>query len=138
MNFRKSRKSEAPTITLPLVALLDVIFFMLLYFMAAGSLQPPEAELPSALAAEKRGAGGSSGDFSTQVLKVEVVGGKAQFRLGDRVMTDRTQLVATLAKLPKGPGIIIKVANEATMAAAALVLQAARDAGFVRISYVAG
>jgi len=47
-------------------------------------------------------------------------------------------LLATLSKLPKAPGIIIKVDNEATVAAAALVLQAARDAGFVRISYVAG
>jgi len=138
MNFRKKKTIEAASMSLPLVALLDVIFFMLLYFMAAGTLVPPEAELPSSLAAEKRGAGGAGSDFSTQILRVEVVGGKAQFRLGDQIMTDRGLLLATLSKLPKAPGIIIKVDNEATVAAAALVLQAARDAGFVRISYVAG
>jgi biopolymer transport protein ExbD len=144
VGLRRRIKHEEAGLTLPLVALLDVIFFMLLYFMAAGTLTPPENELPSTITAEKRGPGAGTSDFTTQVLRVEArpnpAGGPAtvSFRVGERVAASAPELLAVLTALPKGPGIIVKVADEATVDAAAAALQVVQDAGFYKVSYVAG
>src|SRR5262245_56848197 len=127
---------------LPLVALLDVIFFMLLYFMAAGTLAAPDAELQSAIATDRKGAGQGS-DLQSQILYVEAgpssggEPGATRYRLADRVMKDKAETRKVLERLPKEPGFVVKVADDVPVAAAASALQACRDAGFVRVSYVA-
>ncbi len=136
LSVRRKRKEEAGLV-LPLVALLDVIFFMLLYFMAAGTLAPADAELASAIAADKKGAGKGT-DLQSQILFVERDQGKVRFRLGDRAMKDKGEAGVVLARLPKEPGIIVKAMDDVSVADAAAALQACRDAGFTRVSYVAG
>lgn len=136
MNLRRARKdtSVAP---LPLIALIDVVLFMLMYFIIAGTLAPAEGELPATLSAEKRGAG-SGGEFSSQVLRVSARGAGASFTLGSRVVQDQASLTAILRELPKEPGVVVRVDDDVLVQWAAAALQAARDAGFTRVSYVAG
>lgn len=136
MRFRRARSSRAIVEKLPLTALLDVIFFLLLYFIMAGSLTPPESQLAAAITAERRGAGGG-GSLSAQVVYVEAGSAeRARYRLGARVIEDQQQLAAVLAALPKDPGVVVRASDEAPTWATAGALQAAHDAGFVRISYV--
>ena len=123
---------------LPLVALLDVIFFMLFYFMAAGSLAAPETQLPATISPDRKGPGGDSNDFTSQVLYVELDKGVARFRLGQRGLATRKDLEAILAELPKGPGIIIRASDDVTVEHVAAALRAAQVSGFTKISYVAG
>lgn len=125
-------------IVLPLVALLDVIFFMLFYFMAAGSLAAPETQLPATISPDRKGPGGDSNDFTSQVLYVELDKGVARFRLGQRGLATRKDLEAILAELPKGPGIIIRASDDVTVEHVAAALRAAQGSGFTKISYVAG
>jgi biopolymer transport protein ExbD len=125
-------------IVLPLVALLDVIFFMLFYFMAAGSLSAPEAELPAAISADRKGPGSGTSDFTSQVLYVELDKGMPRFRLGQRAVATRADLEGILSELPKAPGIIVKASDDVTVENVAAALQAARVSGFSKISYVAG
>lgn len=134
--LKRTRREES-SMVLPLVALLDVIFFMLLYFMAAGTLAAPDAELQSAIATDKKGAGRGT-DLQSQILYVESAGGAVRYRLADRAMKDKKEAAAILGKLPKEPGIVVKVSDEVPVSAAAAALQACRDAGFTRVSYVAG
>lgn len=137
MNFARKRRREFHVQRLPLVAFLDVCFFLLLYFMMAGTLAPPEGELSAAISAERRGAGTGS-DLQSQVLYVEVADGKVRYRVGQRPLATQAEARALLEQLPKKPGIVVKVADTAPVSAAASALQACRDAGFTKVSYVAG
>lgn len=166
MNFHKRSHRDDNGIVLPLVALLDVIFFMLFYFMAAGSLMAPEAELPATISAETSGPGAANSNFTMQVLYVEPdkqsktatgaaggAGGGAgngsgngaggqdrpwRYRIGQRAMSGRAELEVVLRDLPKPPGLIIKASDDVSVEAVAAALEAARSSGFSKISYVAG
>lgn len=136
MRFRRARSNRSIVEKLPLTALLDVIFFLLLYFIMAGSLIPAESQLAAAITAERRRAGGG-GSLSAQVVYVEAgTPERARYRIGSRVIEDQGQLSALLAALPKDPGVVVRAADAAPTWATAGALQAAHDAGFVRISYV--
>jgi biopolymer transport protein ExbD len=137
VNFTRRRAKPFENVRLPLIALVDVVLFLLLYFIIAGTSGGNESQLSSTLATDRRG-GGAGGALSSQVLRVEAVGGKIVYQMGSRVMKDRAELVGVVRLLPKEPGIVVKVANEAPVSAAATALQAVRDAGFTKVSYVAG
>lgn len=136
MNFAR-RKKDFVIQRLPLIALIDVVMFLLFYFIMAGTLAASEGELPATLSTEKRGAGKGS-DYSSQVLTVEMADGKARFRIGQRTLADQVEMTSVLRALPKDPGIIIKATDEVAVEFTAAALQAARDAGFSRVSYVVG
>ncbi len=138
LHFRKKKTAEVGVLKLPLVAFIDVVLFLLLYFVMAGSLTPAEGELSAALAAERRGPGAGTMDLTTQVLRVDMKDGQARYRIGGREMSDRDALRGVLDALPKPPGIIVKVSDDAPVEAAAKALQVIRDAGFTKVSYVAG
>jgi biopolymer transport protein ExbD len=138
MKFQRyqTRRFALEGVRLPLIALVDVVLFLLLYFIIAGTLTPPEGELASSLKTDRGGTSRAS-DLLPQILLVEQAGGRARFRIGERVMEDKAGLVALLTQLPKEGGIVLKVAGEAPVEWAATALQACRDAGFVNVSYVA-
>lgn len=133
---REDRRFQPEKVRLPLVALIDVVFFLLIYFVIAGTMAGEEAQLAAALRADKQGAGKGS-DLSPQLLFVEPgATGKARFRIGERQTEDRLSLTAILKQLPRENGVIMRVASGVTVEAAAAALQATRDAGFVKVSYV--
>jgi biopolymer transport protein ExbD len=138
VKFRRYHKPRfaLEKVRLPLVALLDVILFLLLYFIVAGTIAAPEAELPSSLKTDRQGAGRGS-DLQPQILLVDSPSGKVRFRIGERATDSRPALVSVLGQLPKESGIVVKVSGEAPVEAAAAALQACRDAGFSKVSYVA-
>lgn len=137
MNFKRRKDAGTDIIRLPLAALIDVVFFLLLYFIMAGTLSAAEGELPMTLSTGKRAAGSGS-DYSTQVLFVQTEGGTPRYRLGARVILTQEELTEVLAKLPKEPGIVVRAQDEVPVRWTAAALQAARSAGFERVSYVAG
>lgn len=131
---REDRRFYPEKVRLPLVALIDVVFFLLIYFVTAGTLAGEEAQLPSALRTESQGRGS---DLSPQVLFVEPgAPGRARFRIGERTMDTREALTAVLRQLPRENGVIVRVSSGVTVEAAAAALQATRDAGFQKVSYV--
>lgn len=133
---REDRRFTPEKVRLPLIALIDVVFFLLIYFVIAGTLAGEETQLASALRADKQGPGKGS-DLLPQVLYVEAgAAGKPRFRLGERIMEDRTSLAAVLKQLPKDNGVIVRVTGGVTVDAAATALQATHDAGFQKVSYV--
>jgi biopolymer transport protein ExbD len=131
----QERRFALEKVRLPLVALIDVILFLLIYFVMAGTLAPEESQLASALKTDKQGAGRGS-DLTPQIVYVDGKGGVAQFRIGERTMPDRAALAVILKQLPKENGVIVKVAGDVPVAAAAAALQACKDAGFQKVSYV--
>lgn len=134
LNQRRARLNPA-SIRLPLIALIDVILFILLYFMLAGTLAPEEADLATALRAEKSQSR-SAADLLPQTIHVENAGGAPRFRLGERVLADRAALAGVLRQLPRELGLVIKVNGDVPVSAAAAAVQACKDAGFTKVSYV--
>jgi biopolymer transport protein ExbD len=132
---REDRRFAPERVRLPLIALIDVVFFLLIYFVIAGTLAGEEAQLAAALRADKQGAG-KGADLTPQILFVEPAAGKARFRIGERTMEDRASLAALLKQLPKDNGVIVRVAGGVTVEAAATALQATQEAGFKKVSYV--
>lgn len=133
---RKESWSEPSRHRLALMALIDVVLFLLLYFMVAGTLAPPDGELSSALRSEKGGKG-SAADFAPQVVTVDAdANGKPVFRFGPRAFGDRAGLTEVIRGLPKDGGIFVKVSGRVPVEAGAAALQACKDAGFTRITYV--
>jgi len=131
----EDRRFEIEKVRLPLVALIDVVLFLLLYFMIAGTLAGDESLLASALKTDKKGSGRGS-DLLAQVLYVEPSPEGVRFRMGDRAVNDRAGLASILRQLPRENGIIVKVSPQAQVEAAAAALQACKDAGFQKVSYV--
>ncbi|MBL0869017.1 MAG: biopolymer transporter ExbD [Phycisphaerales bacterium] len=142
MKFGRANDGEY-IMRLPLVALIDVVLFLLLYFLIAGTLASPESSLSATTTPDRKG-GGRGNALTAQVLKVEPAmggaggGSGARFVIGARVSTDRAGLREVLSSLPKDAGIVIKVSDDVAIAAAATALQVARDVGFSKVSYVAG
>lgn len=134
MKFRPSVSHDEPIPKLSLIAFIDVILFILLYFMMAGNLSPPEAELASALQTAKGES--AAQDLAPQVVQVDIADSRAVFTVGERVFTDRASLTAVLRQLNKEAGVFVKVASRAPVGAAAAAVQACRDAGFAKVSYV--
>ena len=110
---------------LPLIALIDVILFLLMYFLLAGSLEGEERELASRIAA----AGGSAdaSGFAPQVVEVALRDGRATFTIGARPPAGLASLADAVRGLPKEPGITVRVAGDVSVqdAAAALFAQPA-------------
>jgi biopolymer transport protein ExbD len=119
---------------LQLIAMIDVVLFILLYFMLSSSFAADEKNLEAALGVEGRGAKGTS--LQPQVVQVELKDGAAVYVIGERVVKDRLALESVLRLLPKEQGVFVKVGGGVAVEAAAVALQAASDAGFRKISYV--
>lgn len=137
MKFRRAQSKGPSLVRPPLIALIDVVLFLLIYFIMAGSISPPERELSTALAAQRRG-GGSGSDFSLQILTVDRHNNSVRYRLGNRAFASRQDMESALAKLPKAVGLVVRAADDVAVADAAAALQAARSAGFFQVTYVPG
>ena len=118
---------------LPMTSLIDVVFLLLIYFIVTTQISQPESELAAALQQESRGAAKS--DFQPQNLRVTDEP-DAPFQVGARRLPDQVALTQLLRALPKESGIFIRVSDSARISDAAAAWQAARDAGFRRVTYV--
>lgn len=130
----RHRRGRSRLERLQLTAMIDVIFLLLIFFMTTTTLATPEAELASGLQAEREG--GRAADLAPQIVEVVRIGDAPAFRLGERVMRDKASLQAVLETLPRDAGVFVKVSAGVDVAAAAAALQACRDAGFERVTYV--
>jgi biopolymer transport protein ExbD len=136
---RLTRRSSwrRETIVLNLASMIDVTFLLLLYFLVTTVLAQPEDRLSPSLRADAEAEAGPDADFQPQVVEVRLVEGAAAFRLGAQVFRDRQALTTALEPLHKPSGLFVKVFDEVPVAAAAAAIQAGRDAGFERLTYVA-
>ena len=136
MNFHRGAPQRRRTIAaLELTSMIDVIFLLLIYFICSTTYRPPESELSPGLQTEAPGAG-SSAELTPQIVTVGVFDGEPGFSLGARTFRSPAELRGALIALPKQAGVLIHGSDSARMEAAAQALQAARDAGFLKVTYV--
>ena len=110
---------------------------MLVYFLQTVTASVPEGELRPALRVERSEVAGA-GDFEPIVVEAGLIDGRAGWRVGTRVFRERLALEEALALLPREGGLFVRGSDVVEVAWAAGALQAARDAGFERVTYVPG
>lgn len=133
---RGRRRLSIDAMRLPLVALIDVVLFLLFYFMVASNLDGGESQLPMTIATRQVRGSGSS--MQAQIIEVRSFGTAAVYQVGDRTISSPDELRRVIGGLATDVGIIVRVEGEVSIEAAATAVQAASDAGFTQISYVAG
>jgi biopolymer transport protein ExbD len=120
---------------LPMTSMIDVVFLLLIFFLVTVSSTAPESELSSTLSPQSE-ASGAGAVLQPQIVSVERRGDSVVYRLGSHELSSREGLLALLVELPRESGVVVKVANDVPVEAAAGALQACKDAGFVKVSYV--
>ncbi len=133
---KRSTRLDPAGLRLPLIALIDVVLFLLFYFIIAGNIDAEEAELASTLAIAK--GSGTSSFLESQLLWIEAKEGRPVYRIGGHEFNDRMALLELLRKLPKDPGVVVRAADQVELQNIATAIQVVRDAGFVKITYVPG
>lgn len=137
MNFHRQHQGRRKDVYLNFTSMIDVMFNLMIYFCVTTSLTAPESALKPTL--QVRGGGARGADFAPQVLQVRGdEEGRPAWLLGAREIHGREELLRILAALPKEPGMIVEVRDEARVEAAAAALQACQDAGFTKITYMPG
>jgi biopolymer transport protein ExbD len=132
---RPDSRLDPAQLRLPLIALIDVVLFLLLYFMFSGALDSEERELAAALRTEGGGAGAAM-DLQPQVINIERIEGREAYRMGQRVFLERETLFDAIRDLPKEVGVVLRVADQVSVGTVASATQVCHDAGFDKISYV--
>lgn len=132
----KSRRRPARLGALPLTSLIDVVFLLLIFFLVTANFAQQEHKLPAALQTE--GGGVRSSDLQPQIIQISMRDDAPAFVMGAVAAPNRASLEALLRELPKEPGVAIKSDPDVPISAIATALQAARNAGFTKRSYVPG
>lgn len=136
MNFSHHRQmSNQDRGHLPLTSMIDVVFLLLIFFLVTASSTPNESDLASALQSEQAG-GGRAADLQPQIVSVLLQDGSPIYRLGARIMTTKQELTTVLRQLPKEGGVFVKVSGAAPIRSMTAALQACKDAGFTKVTYV--
>lgn len=133
---RSSRRRRSRLGALPLTSMIDVVFLLLVFFLVTADFAKKENKLPSALQTE--GGGVQSSDMQPQIIRISVLNGESVFTIGQVRCSDRASLESVLGQLPREPGVAIKAEPDVPIQSIATALQAARNAGFARRSYVPG
>jgi len=135
MNFRQAKVRGIISIPrLSLVAFIDIVLFLLLYLMLAGTLAAPESRISAGLE-KPAAAGGKAPDLPPVSLKVIRSGDTVVFRIGQRDVPSFDAVVLALSESPKQGGVIVRSDSNALVGDVAAAMQAAKDAGFDRVSY---
>ena len=119
---------------LPLISLIDVVFLLLIYFLITSDFSQQERRLPAAVQTE--GGGARSVELQPQIVQISLVEGRVRYTIGQVAVEDKAALTSVLEQLPKEPGVAVRASPEAPVSAVAAALQAAKDAGFEKRSYV--
>lgn len=122
-------------LVMEMTPLIDVIFLLLIYFFLSTTYRPPESRLSPALQAE-RVEGGSRADFTPQIVDVGLFEGRPGFQIGRQRVFDGASLTRLLERLPKEGGVFVRGGNDVEARWAIEALQAATDAGFLKVTYV--
>ena len=131
---RSRRRRRSQLGSLPLTSMIDVVFLLLVFFLVTANFAQKESKLPSALQTE--GGGVRSSDLQPQIIQISLLGSQPVYTIGQVQCTDRSALESVLQQLPRDAGVAIKAEPDVPVQAIATALQAARNSGFTRRSYV--
>lgn len=114
--------------------MIDVVFLLLIFFLTTTTFLDPESLLSPLIRTSDESA--RAAYLQPQIIRVARVGGEVRYLVGNQRLGNQAELTAVIRELPKEPGIYIEVAGEVAVDHAVAAIQAARDAGFEKVTYV--
>lgn len=140
MRLRRTKRTRLdPThLRLPLIALIDVVLFLLFYFIIAGNIDDQENELAATLALVGNAPPPPDADTTNRPHILAVTGdvlGPA-YRIAGEEYRGRDELLGTMRAMPKDVGVVIRSSPTVPFEMVAAAMQIAHDAGFEKITYL--
>ncbi len=131
-----NKKKGSNKVELNMTSMIDCIFLLLIFFIVNASQASKERNLDSGIEAQSKG--GRKANFEPVIIDLaNTTGGGTVFKLGTRMISSFDELVKILRQFPnKRDGAFVRVSNDIPFVMAAQAIQAARDAGFVSVSYI--
>ncbi len=136
MKFQPKQSDGRNRVQLNLASMIDVVFLLLIFFLFSSIITPSESQLTPNIQTQSVNSASRSTDFSPQVVSVEMIDGKPGFRIGSRVINQRSELLALLKDLPHELGVFVRVQDAVPIGFAVGAIQCCRDAGFEKVTYV--
>ncbi|MFT7638602.1 MAG: biopolymer transport protein ExbD [Pirellulaceae bacterium] len=136
LSSRKLDRHYSPE--LELTGMIDVVFLLLVFFIATASFIRTEREMPSSIRFQSTGSSTVNEDLERAVVYVSKNGTQAYYRVGRRTFSDPSTLEAFLAaNFRNSPeGAFIYVSDGVAFRWVAAAMHACREAGLESISYV--
>ncbi len=133
-----NRKNTGATVEMQMTSMIDVTFLLLIFFMATSGFQQTERELNPAIKVNKPASTKATSRVEPAIIDVgKATGGAYVYKLGGREFSDPAELETVLRKLEsKGDGAFVRAEDDAPFNMAAAAIQAAKQAGYVGVSYV--
>jgi biopolymer transport protein ExbD len=135
LSSRSGRHSSR--IELNMTSMIDVVFLLLIFFIATAGFKKTERQLDPAIRVQKSSAAQSPAQLEPAI--VDVVRGAAGFvyRLGGRELRTADELTNVLKQFEnKLDGAFVRAADDAPFGMAAAAIQAGKNAKFVKVYYV--
>ncbi len=133
-SFARSSRGRKK-IDLNLASMIDVVFLLLIYFMVTMVMSPPEDRLTPTLQTQSPESTGANADFERQIVEVRRLDDGPAYVIAGDVFRDRAGLDARLSTLHRETGLWVQVENGVPVGFAVAAVQAARDAGFDKVTY---
>ena len=137
MRLTRYRPTADPAVELSTTSMIDVVFLLLIFFIATTTFLAPERHLDPAIVVQQQAAG--SGEIRIEPLLIELTirDGIPVFQAGAHVSSDIDAIRPILQRYPdKQAGAWIRLSDQVPFSMAASAIQAAREAGFVAVSLV--
>lgn len=131
-----SRKSGA-SVGMQMTSMIDVVFLLLIFFMATSGFTVAERELDPGIKVDKPSSTKASSRIEPAIVDIVRGADGYVYKLGGREFTVASDLAAVLRQLEnKGEGAFVRTEDGAPFDMAATAIQTCKDAGFVRVNYV--
>jgi biopolymer transport protein ExbD len=134
MRFTPTGRRLHTEARLNITPMIDVVFLLLIFFLATTTILDPEAFLSQLLRTNDESAAASH--LEDQIIRVDRIGGEMLYVVGEQQLRTQAELTAVIRSLPKKPGVYIATTDRVTVEFATAAMQAAEDAGFETVTYV--
>jgi len=137
MKLSSRRISHETKLDLNMTPMIDMIFLLLIFFIATAAFVAAERNLDSAIKPKQQVAASAARDLEPAVVDIVRGGAGFVFKVGGRELTTQDELTGVLKQFPyKLDGAFVRVSGDVPFGLAAAAIQACKDADFVTVSYV--
>jgi biopolymer transport protein ExbD len=119
-----------------MTSMIDVVFLLLIFFMATSGFVVAERELDPKLVVDKPSSTRSTSRMEPAIVDIVPSGSEFVYKLGGREFKTAPELRTVLRKLEnKGDGAVVRGDDKAPFDMAPAAIQACKDAGFINVRY---
>lgn len=131
-----SRKRSEERMELSTTGMIDIVFLLLVFFLATASFLPPEKEIRPAISTEEKSSSASN-DLEKAIVEIVAEGAGFVYKLGSETTNDRNFLIDQLNSFPnKVDGAFVRTDDEAPFDMTAQAISACKKAGFIVVTFL--